>query len=64
MIGASIIFGCTIGAASGGKIMQWGRRQAHFIACGIGLLGVAFTLLLDFKMQMIGRLAYGVAAGL
>ena len=49
-IGASIILGCTLGAASGGKIMQWGRRRAHFIACVAGILGVAFTMLKDFHM--------------
>lgn len=64
MIGASIIFGCTIGAASGGKIMQWGRRRAHFIACFVGIMGVSFTLLQDFHMQLIGRFFYGIAAGL
>lgn len=28
------------------------------------MLGVAITLLRDFKMQLLGRLIYGVAAGL
>jgi hypothetical protein len=50
MIGASIILGCTIGAASGGKIMQHGRRYAHLIACLIGSFGVCLTLLKDFQM--------------
>ncbi len=49
-IGASIILGCTIGAASGGKLMQWGRRRALFITCAVGMVGVSFTLLKDFQM--------------
>ena len=44
--------------------MQWGRRKAHFFACIVGILGVAFTMLKDFKMQLLGRLVYGIAAGL
>lgn len=50
MIGGSIIFGCTIGAASGGKIMQFGRRYGHLVACAVGSFGVILTLLKDFKM--------------
>ena len=64
MIGASIILGCTFGAASGGKLMQYGRRWAHFIACFAGMFGVIFTLFKDFEMQLFGRLVYGYAAGL
>ena len=44
--------------------MQFGRRKAHFIACAVGMFGVCFTLLKDFKMQLVGRLIYGIAAGL
>ncbi len=44
--------------------MQWGRRWALFITCAFGLVGVSFTLLKHFKMQLFGRLIYGVAAGL
>ena len=50
MIGASIILGCTFGAASGGKLIQHGRRWAHFIACFAGMFGVIFTLFKDFEM--------------
>lgn len=63
-IGASIILGCTIGAAVGGKLMQYGRRLSHFVACAIGILGVSFTLLHSYEMQLVGRLIYGMAAGL
>lgn len=38
--------------------------MAHLVACGLGIVGVAFTLLLDFHMQIYGRLMYGVAAGI
>lgn len=58
------MLGCTIGAAFGGKLMQYGRRKAHFFACTIGIFGVVVTLLRDFQMQLLGRLTYGVAAGL
>ena len=64
LIGASIIFGCCLGAASGGKLMQYGRRKAHFIAIFAGMFGVIFTLIQDFEMQLFGRLVYGFAAGL
>ena len=64
LVGGSIILGCTFGAASGGKLMQYGRRRAHFIAVFAGMFGVVFTLLQDFEMQLFGRLVYGFAAGL
>ena len=44
MIGASIILGCTIGAAVAGKLVQRGRRMSHFVACIIGIIGVSVTL--------------------
>ena len=50
LIGASIILGCCLGAASGGKLMQYGRRRAHFIAIFAGMFGVVFTLIKDFEM--------------
>ena len=64
MIGGSIILGSTIGAVLAGKLMQYGRRQAHFIACFVGIFGVIFTLFRHFEMQLIGRFIYGFAAGL
>ena len=64
VIGASIILGCTIGAALAGKLVQYGRRQAHFIACFAGMFGVLFTLFRSFQLQLLGRLIYGLAAGL
>ena len=44
--------------------MQYGRRLSHFVACAIGILGVSFTLLQSYEMQLAGRLIYGMAAGL
>lgn len=44
--------------------MQYGRRKAHFMVCLFGIAGVALTLLRDFQMQLLGRLVYGIAAGL
>ena len=44
--------------------MQWGRRRAHLIACFIGIFGVSLTLMRSFQMQLVGRLIYGIAAGL
>ena len=64
LVGASIILGCTIGAASGGKIMQYGRRYGLLVACTAGSFGVALTLIKDFNMQLVGRLIYGFAAGI
>ena len=64
LIGASVILGCCLGAASGGKLMQYGRRRAHLIALFAGMFGVVFTLIKDFEMQLFGRLVYGYAAGL
>ena len=63
-IGASIILGCTIGAALAGKLVQYGRRRAHFVACFAGMFGVLFTLFRSFRLQLLGRLIYGFAAGL
>ena len=47
-IGASIILGCMIGALGGAKLMQYGRRRAHFYACAIGILGVSLTLITNY----------------
>lgn len=64
MIGGSIIAGCTLGALSGGFIINNGRRHGLMMACFTGIAGVTLTLLKDFKMQITGRLIYGFAAGL
>ena len=39
-----------MGAATGGKVMQFGRRKAHFLICLAGLIGVGLTLLEDFEV--------------
>ena len=38
--------------------------MAHLCACAFGIIGVAFTLLMDFHMQIYGRILYGMAAGI
>ena len=62
-IASTIILGATIGAFTGGKIMQNGRRMAHFWICGVGIAGVGITMAEDFEMQLVGRFFYGYAAG-
>ena len=47
-IASSIILGATVGAGVGGKIMQFGRRRAHFILCFSGMIGVGLTMVEDF----------------
>jgi MFS family permease len=32
--------GAGVGATVAGKLVQYGRRNAHFIACAIGIVGV------------------------
>lgn len=39
LIGCFFTLGAGIGASTGGKICQWGRRRAHFLACAIGIVG-------------------------
>jgi len=55
----------TLGAVSGGVLMQIGRRKSLFIICCIGITGNLITInIKSFAMLCIGRLFYGYAAGL
>lgn len=53
-----------IGAAIGGKVVQFGRRKTHFVCCAIGTLGALITLYPSWHALLIGRTIFGLAAGL
>ena len=41
IVSCTFVLGAGIGASTGGSIVQRGRRNAHFIACGLGICGCA-----------------------
>jgi len=55
----------TLGAVSGGVLMQIGRRRSMFIICAICICGNLITInIKSFAMLCIGRLFYGYGVGL
>lgn len=64
LIGCIFTLGAGIGATSAGKIIQSGRRRAHFIACAIGTIGCAVQCIETLPTLFIGRVLYGFASGI
>ena len=56
--------GAAVGCSSAGKLIQYGRRRAHFIAGGIGIVGVGLQCFETLPTLFIGRLIYGFTTGL
>lgn len=52
------------GAAFAGKVVQYGRRRAHLIACVLGILGAFITTFQYWQLLLLGRVLFGLAAGL
>jgi len=45
LIGGSIYLGASLGAISGGKVVQRGRRRAVFISLAICMVGTGINLI-------------------
>lgn len=58
------MLGAGIGATTAGKIVQRGRRQAHFIACTIGIIGCGLQMVQTVPTLLVGRTLYGYAGGI
>ena len=54
----------TLGAVSGGILMQIGRRKSIFIVASLSITGCLICIKLNFTAIMIGRFVYGFASGL
>jgi MFS family permease len=54
----------TLGAVTGGKVMNIGRRNAMFVSIIIGMSGVSITMIFNFYAILIGRFLYGFSAGM
>ena len=52
------------GAAIAGKVIQYGRRRAHLISCGLGIIGALITTIQSWQLLLLGRVLFGFAAGL
>ena len=64
-LGSSVILGMTLGAISGGILMQIGRRRSMFICLLIGIVGNFCTMSIhNFLMIMFGRFLFGYSVGL
>ena len=64
MLGGSAMLGMTLGAVTGGRLMQIGRRKSMFILLVIGVAGNLITINIDsFPMLLTGRFLYGFASG-
>lgn len=57
------MLGISIGAIAGGKIIAYGRRRAVLIFDLLGIIGSGLSIINNFYVILIGRLAYGFAAG-
>lgn len=64
LIGSSGIFGTTLGALSGGRIIKMGRKKTFIMANLIGFLGLSIQMIEKIPAILIGRLIYGVGCGL
>jgi len=53
-----------IGAYMGGVIMRWSRRYCVIIASALGMVGAAATLIINIWSLYLGRVIYGVSAGM
>ena len=63
LIGAAMVAGMTVGAATGGYIVKGGRRTAIMFCCGLGFFGVSLTMIENFWLLLLGRLIQGYASG-
>lgn len=63
-MGTSAVFGICVGAASGGRLVSYGRRRLLIIAAVIGIPGVALTLYLNLYALLAGRVIFGLSCGL
>ena len=54
----------TLGALTGGKVMNIGRRNAMFVCIAIGMAGIGITMIFNFYVILIGRFLYGFSAGM
>ena len=63
IVGSSVVLGICFGAATGGKLIQYGRRFTLIIAALIGIVGVSINLVQNFILLVVGRVIYGVSAG-
>ncbi|CDW74001.1 sugar transporter family protein [Stylonychia lemnae] len=63
LIGSSGVLGMTIGAISGGKIMQGGRKWAFQFSSIIGVIGSGISLIENIPAILIGRTLFGFACG-
>lgn len=65
LLGGSLMLGMTIGAVTGGVMMQIGRRKSMFICLAIGLVGNFCTIdIHNFTLIIFGRFLFGVSSGL
>jgi MFS family permease len=54
----------TIGAVLAGELMSRGRRKAVLIANSIGIVGSLLSVILNYDIMFVGRLLFGICAGL
>ena len=53
-----------MGALAGGKLVLIGRRKAVFVSSLVGFAGISLTMYFNFYAILIGRLLFGLYAGL
>jgi len=64
LVGASLIAGMAIGAFIGSKLMSWSRRYSFIIAALVAIVGSGLTLIVNIWALYLGRLIYGISAGM
>jgi len=52
-----------VGALYGGDFIRYGRRRSVIQMNWIGLIGSLLSLILDFKVMVLGRFVFGFASG-
>jgi len=63
IISATLILGMTVGALSGGMLMNIGRRRAQFVNITIGIVGISITMIFNYWSILIGRFLFGFCTG-
>ena len=64
IIGAAVVLGLAVGAASGGKIITVGRRNAVIMSAALGVIGCGITQYFNLYTILAGRFIFGVSNGI
>jgi len=63
MLSTSSIVGVSLGSLYGGDFTQHGRRTTLIYFNVVSLVGTILSLFLNFKVICVGRLVFGIGAG-